>query len=115
MKKILFLLLIIPVFAFSQNTLEAKIKTLENENQILKLKIENLELKFQKLLEDFNKIKITQNQNVNSKNNTNKDIVETKSKPKIKSSSVRCAATTKAGSQCKRNAKTGSSYCWQHG
>lgn len=115
MKKILFLLLIIPVFAFSQNTLEAKIKTLENENQILKLKIENLELKFQKLLEDFNKIKTTQKLNVNSKNNTNKDIVGTKSKRKTKASTVRCAATTKAGNQCKRNAKTGSSYCWQHG
>ncbi len=29
--------------------------------------------------------------------------------------SVRCQATTKKGTQCKRNAKPGSGYCWQHG
>lgn len=29
--------------------------------------------------------------------------------------SGRCQATTKKGLQCKRNAKDGSSYCWQHG
>lgn len=28
--------------------------------------------------------------------------------------SSRCAATTKKGTQCKRNAANGSSYCWQH-
>ncbi len=28
---------------------------------------------------------------------------------------TRCQAITKKGTQCKRNAKTGSSYCWQHG
>jgi hypothetical protein len=27
----------------------------------------------------------------------------------------RCQATTKKGSQCSRNAKPGSSFCWQHG
>jgi micrococcal nuclease len=27
----------------------------------------------------------------------------------------RCQATTKKGTQCKRNATPGSSYCWQHG
>ncbi len=27
----------------------------------------------------------------------------------------RCQATTKKGTQCKRNAKAGSKYCWQHG
>lgn len=26
-----------------------------------------------------------------------------------------CQATTKKGSQCKRNAASGSEYCWQHG
>jgi methylphosphotriester-DNA--protein-cysteine methyltransferase len=28
--------------------------------------------------------------------------------------STRCIATTKKGSQCKRNAQSGSNYCWQH-
>jgi hypothetical protein len=27
----------------------------------------------------------------------------------------RCQATTKKGTQCSRNAKPGSNYCWQHG
>jgi micrococcal nuclease len=31
------------------------------------------------------------------------------------STSTRCQATTKKGTQCKRKAKRGSSYCWQHG
>lgn len=26
----------------------------------------------------------------------------------------RCAAITQKGTQCKRNAKAGSKYCWQH-
>ena len=29
--------------------------------------------------------------------------------------SGRCQAITKKGTQCKRNAKIGSKYCWQHG
>lgn len=29
--------------------------------------------------------------------------------------SSRCQATTKKGTQCSRQAKPGSSYCWQHG
>ena len=29
--------------------------------------------------------------------------------------SVRCQATTKKGTQCSRNAKAGSNFCWQHG
>ena len=28
---------------------------------------------------------------------------------------AQCAATTKKGTQCKRNASPGSQYCWQHG
>lgn len=35
--------------------------------------------------------------------------------PATKTSSGRCQAITKKGAQCKRNAKAGSSYCWQHG
>ena len=27
---------------------------------------------------------------------------------------MRCQATTQKGTQCKRNAQTGSRYCWQH-
>ena len=30
-------------------------------------------------------------------------------------STARCQATTQKGAQCKRTAKPGSSYCWQHG
>ena len=34
--------------------------------------------------------------------------------PTPKASSQQCAATTKAGSRCKRTASPGSAYCWQH-
>ena len=27
---------------------------------------------------------------------------------------AQCAATTKKGTQCKRKAKSGSKFCWQH-
>ena len=30
------------------------------------------------------------------------------------SNKIRCSATTKAGTRCKRNASEGSIYCWQH-
>jgi hypothetical protein len=36
-------------------------------------------------------------------------------KPRTEATSVRCQAITKKGTQCKRNAKPGSNYCWQHG
>lgn len=36
------------------------------------------------------------------------------SKVSTNSTSTRCQATTKKGSQCKRNAQSGGSYCWQH-
>ncbi len=45
------------------------------------------------------------------KNNT--DTKQTVKKTTV--TSGRCQATTKKGTQCKRNAKAGSSYCWQHG
>lgn len=35
--------------------------------------------------------------------------------PKPAEQSVRCQAITKKGTQCSRNAKPGSRYCWQHG
>lgn len=42
---------------------------------------------------------------------TNKNSKSSKTK---KSYSGRCMATTKAGTRCKRNAASGSNYCWQH-
>jgi hypothetical protein len=35
--------------------------------------------------------------------------------PKKETVSTQCAATTKKGTRCKRTAKAGSSFCWQHG
>lgn len=40
---------------------------------------------------------------------------ETYAKPPPTASGGRCQAITQKGTQCKRNAKAGSSYCWQHG
>ncbi len=44
---------------------------------------------------------------------SNNEVSTPTSKPKP-AYSGRCQATTKAGTQCKRNAASGSSYCWQH-
>lgn len=38
-----------------------------------------------------------------------------KTAQKEKTGGGQCQATTKKGKQCKRNAKAGSNYCWQHG
>lgn len=38
----------------------------------------------------------------------------TEKKSTEKKSTTRCKATTKDGTQCKRNAEKGSIYCWQH-
>lgn len=35
--------------------------------------------------------------------------------PPPKTATVQCAAITKAGTRCKRAAKPGSTFCWQHG
>lgn len=35
--------------------------------------------------------------------------------PRPAAVSGRCMATTKKGTQCSRNARAGSNYCWQHG
>lgn len=42
-------------------------------------------------------------------------VPQTTKKTKEKNTySSRCIATTKKGTQCKRNAEPGSNYCWQH-
>lgn len=44
-----------------------------------------------------------------------KDTTARKISPSNEVTSTRCQATTKKGTQCKRNAKAGSKFCWQHG
>jgi hypothetical protein len=48
-----------------------------------------------------------------SNKNHNNTSTLTQNKSEIKSG--RCQAITKKGTQCKRKAKPGSIYCWQHG
>lgn len=38
-----------------------------------------------------------------------------KRQPAAKQTSSQCTAITKKGTRCKRKAKLGSDYCWQHG
>lgn len=49
-------------------------------------------------------------------NNTNKIVVEKDKTDKVQKVATygRCQATTKKGTQCKRNAAAGSKFCWQH-
>lgn len=46
---------------------------------------------------------------------SSQNLNETTVKPKTQQTSTQCAAITKKGTRCKRNAKAGSIYCWQHG
>jgi len=45
---------------------------------------------------------------------TAKSTVSRPSSRSSRSTSSRCAASTKKGSRCKRNAGSGSRFCWQH-
>lgn len=45
---------------------------------------------------------------------TTKEKKKTVTTTKEKTTSSRCLAITKKGTQCKRNSKSGSNYCWQH-
>jgi len=49
-----------------------------------------------------------------SSSSTRQTIIPSRSETKI-SVSVQCAATTKAGTRCKRTTKSTNGYCWQHG
>lgn len=53
-----------------------------------------------------------QDQEGNKQNTTIKQSPPAKASPAA--TSGRCAATTQAGTRCKRNASTGSKHCWQH-
>lgn len=102
MKKIILMVLFlaIPFLSYSQND---KTERLEKEIAELKLEVKELKEKLEKIIltmESNNK------QNVTSSNPISKD------KSTI---TGRCQAKTKKGTQCSRNAKPGSIYCWQHG
>jgi len=56
----------------------------------------------------------SENQSSTSSSNTT-EVKKQSSEPKSYSTSGRCQATTKKGTQCKRKAAAGSNYCWQHG
>ncbi len=43
------------------------------------------------------------------------ETVKKENSPKQEYVSTQCQATTKKGTQCKRKAKSGSKFCWQHG
>lgn len=102
MKKIILIVLFstIPFLLYPQND-----KTERLEKEIAELKLEVKELK-----ERLDKIILTM------ENDNKQKVTLSKTVPKDKSSiTSRCQAKTKKGTQCSRNAKPGSIYCWQHG
>jgi hypothetical protein len=56
-----------------------------------------------------NASKLTKNSELGQTSTTKEKIIQ-----KEKTGGGRCQGTTKKGAQCKRNAKAGSKYCWQH-
>lgn len=97
----------IAVFAQQESNfedLEKKLNDISVEVSNLKAKIENIE----KLLKE-NLPRVSQD----VKNQP--DIKNKNSAAEKKETSKRCQAITKKGTQCSRNAKPGSNFCWQHG
>lgn len=125
----------------SIKSLQSRIIQLENKNSILSSQIEsikrdNKELK--KLIIERDKIdNVTSTQNIDTDetvrstttpirttskskrdDNTSKSVKTSRKRHTTKyvdTYSGRCQAITKKGTQCKRTAKAGSKYCWQHG
>ncbi|MCL5070793.1 MAG: hypothetical protein M1308_07845 [Actinobacteria bacterium] len=97
--------------------LETKINQLEKALNEQKDVINNL---MAKLIVLDNKIDKLSTGTVESESKTVIDepvksvVKEKKSEGINTDGTMRCQATTKKGTQCKRNAQTGSRYCWQH-
>lgn len=121
--------------------MDAKFQDLSNQITALQLEVSYLKGKLEvteKRLEDLSKIqaatvqqsdiKSTSSNSSNSQAPTNlKEVppksTTSKSVPKESTKSIkesqttssgRCQAYTKKGTQCKRNAQPGRNYCWQH-
>lgn len=107
-----------------------KVSLLENQNANLEKRVDNLFAQISNLISRMdvfnNKIKKNSTKDIDASmevyhsNKANIDIVpqihrNKKSVTIISDYNGRCQAITKKGTQCKRTAKPGSKYCWQHG
>lgn len=102
---------------FSQS--ETKIEDLEKQLNDLRIEISYLKGKIEsieKLLTDksTNNTSQTKTETEVKKSSSNENTT-VKQKDYVPQTTKRCQAFTKKGTQCKRNAKPGSNYCWQHG
>ncbi|MBU2445355.1 MAG: hypothetical protein KJ666_07245 [Bacteroidetes bacterium] len=104
--------------------LEAQVSLLRNEVSYLKGKIETLEkslanITSQQIIQPLPKGTNESNPITEPKIQEKKSSINEKENIKSKSttpqSTGRCQAITKKGTQCSRNAKPGSIFCWQHG
>jgi len=123
MKKniILVFSLFFSAITFSQNSVSADIKFLKSENEILRLKVENLQLKLDAIEKRFVELEKQPFSTPATKASTSSPVptnTKVNPAPATKQNSVssggRCKATTKAGTQCKRTSSGSSGYCWQH-
>ncbi len=96
---------------------------IKNENHLLKIEIESLKngmvCFYTKLDSVLNRTGIIKQLPIRSVTKTTSPSTPKSQSKKVNTTSEsvyrgRCQATTKKGTQCKRNAQTGSRYCWQH-
>ncbi|WP_308573167.1 hypothetical protein [uncultured Sanguibacteroides sp.] len=96
---------------------------IKNENHFLKIEIESLKngmaCFYTKLDSVLNRAGIIKQIPIRSVTKTTSPSTPKSQSKKVSTTSEsvysgRCQATTKKGTQCKRNAQTGSRYCWQH-
>lgn len=109
-----------------------KVSLLEEQNRNLEKRVDNLSTQIYSLISKIDALNYGTHQNTiesdnftHKKENSNREAkagststikqYNRKSTSTISDYNGRCQAITKKGTQCKRTAKPGSKYCWQHG
>jgi len=117
MKRIIILPLFLLFFGCVSND---RVTELENRIDSLEVHVGELETKIANYEKTVKKPTKTTTKKKSAK--INQDLgtqiapmpLTTTKKNEVVTTSGRCQAITKAGTQCSRNAQEGSSYCWQH-
>ncbi|OGU41146.1 MAG: hypothetical protein A2315_04855 [Ignavibacteria bacterium RIFOXYB2_FULL_35_12] len=106
--------------------LDSKVNSLQQEVAFLKGKIESIEKILMNINNQIIQLQLMPNMVTPDNTSTEQDLLNLKTntnsktktsidkKSSSETSSGRCQAITQKGTQCKRNAKPGSKYCWQH-
>lgn len=117
MKKLLLLILFLPILSFSQSKKELsdEIYRMKDNVSVLFTEIQNLKSENEKLKNEVSKLhsEISEVKNIKSIEPTPEQVPASVT-DKITGEAGQCKAITAKGTQCSRKAETGSDFCWQH-